>query len=385
MNVAVIDVVDWCSVLNLEDGRPTEVQHPLVESAIAVARDHPFPGDLDPTAPRWVTDTALDLVSRYDPQFMILIHGSPYFTSAFTPMTASEREQHIAAVFSEIDSFVRTTGFVTVIVGLGDMTSYLGHADVTGCDGLVVAGGMSNRFAGAFEPSHGDLERLANVEGIARIVSKDSFRKQFGGTSVKFYERFPDYLLVAREGYVFRGLGGSARRLYNVPKYDDQIPLHTGLGAVSAITDIPELVLQVLRGGERVALVLVEAVGCDSFPRTFVRISNSRNWYCYSVGEGQYLTLMTGRHLADNDYPPGYRYHIEDDERKAYPLSSIYTEMPKGTIAQRYEGRSATVACRGLFTHVIPRTDIAVEGLARGLYNHGVMAVVNLDRTASTA
>jgi hypothetical protein len=41
---------------------------------------HPYPVDLDVSANRWVTDTALDLMERYDPSFVFLTYAWQYFS-----------------------------------------------------------------------------------------------------------------------------------------------------------------------------------------------------------------------------------------------------------------------------------------------------------------
>jgi hypothetical protein len=351
-----------------------------VELCKSVLARHPYPGDLSGAGPQWVTDTALDLVQRYEPRFLMLTYASLFFAATFSPQGEGERLAMVGQEFAEIQRFLDHSDYVPVIVGLGDLGPARGTVDVMHLEGEVVAGGMSPRFAGLFRPTAGDLATLERHPGVERIVDRESFRAQFGGQDC-FYQRFPEYLVAAREGFVFRGVGNSARPLYHTPTHALRIPLHSPLGSVSSLTDVSGLVLQGLRS-KRVALILVEGVGCDLFPLQHTTISNALHWFCYALGEGQYLAITTGRHLVEWPYPPGYRYYVDDDERKRYPFSGIIGSMPTGTIAQQCGERSAAVGNRSILTHLAAGADITIECLARTLYNHGVMAVVDLDRAS---
>lgn len=128
----------------------------------------------------------------------------------------------------------------------------------------------------------------------------------------------------------------------------------------------------------QVALILVEGVGCEHFPWTYRPISNRLHWLRYTMGSDQYLALTTGRHFVEYPYPPGYRFELYDGPEAPYPLSGLFRELPEHTIGRRFEGRSAAVGSRSMLTHVAAGADIAVECFARALYNHGVMAVVEI-------
>jgi hypothetical protein len=375
MQIGLIDVVEWQTTVDFRTGRQVEIEHPLVNLAAQILRAHPYPGDLTGAGDRWVTDTALDLNARYVPDFMLLVYANLYFPAVFSPLSEEERAAQIAQTFGQIERFLEESGFAPVIVGLGDFVPFKGYVYLTDLDGEVISGGMNPRYAGLNRPTARDLDRLAEREGIALIVKRDEFRAQFGGCQ-QFYDRFPGYLVVAEEGRIFRGPSSGARPLYQVSRYDQVLPLHTALGVAETITDVAGLTLRTLERG-RVALILVEGVGCESFPLPFQPISNTLHWHTYSVGDSQYLALTTGRHFVEHPYPPGYRYYVDDGEDKDYPFSAVFTEMPSDTIGARFAGRSAAVGGRGILTHAVAGVDIAVECFVRALYNHGVMAVIN--------
>ncbi|MCR4419599.1 MAG: hypothetical protein QHH27_04670 [Clostridia bacterium] len=391
MKLAVIDATDWQVTVDLERGREVQPEHPLLPVLASLLKAHPFPGDLDASSARWVTDVALDVVDGYRPSFMMLIYATPYLVSAFTPTDTAQRAAVVDQVFAEIGRFLVQTDFTPVIVGLGGMVPLRGQVDLTGLEGLAVAGGMPAQYAGLFRPAPRDLAFLRRLPGVARIVDRVSFQKEFGG-NLLFYRRFPDYLLVAEEGYVLRGLGSSARPIYLVPKYEREIPLHCPVPLASQgladLTSVAGAVSGMLAGSTKVALILVEGVGCATFPLPFHRITNTCRWYCYTVGDNQYLAITTGRHLVENGYPPGFPYYAEDDEEKPFPFSGVFREMPQATIAQQHRyrgGRTAAVGNRSILTHATSGCEVAVECFARALYNHGAMAVLDLEALPGAA
>lgn len=376
MRIGLIDVIDWQTTVDFRDGRPLEVDRPPARMAARILREYPYAGDLEDAAVRWVTDVALEVDASYRPQFIFLDYAHAFFSAVFRPQNAAARVDSIGRVFEQIARFVKRSGFTPVIVGLGDLVPVAGYIDTTGLECHVSAGGMTARYAGLYGATPRDLEHMAAHEGVERVVSREAFRAQCGGSDA-FYARFPDHLLVAREGYVFRGVGSSARPLYTIPGSDPQVPLHAPGDGPQGIDGVADFVLQRL-AHERVALILVEGVGCETFPLPFRPISNEFHGYCYAVGEGQYATLTTGRHFVERPYPPGYRFYLDDDEHKPYPFSGIFTELPEGTIGQRFEGRSAAVGDRGILTHAVAGADVVIECFVRALYNHGVMAVLDV-------
>ncbi len=376
MEVALIDVVEWQTRVDSRTGQPVELQHPRLDIAAQVCAAHPYPGDLTMAGASWVTDTALDLNDRYAPDFFFLDYASLYLQSLFRPEDKQEQASRASSLFAEIRRFLDATGFEPVIVGLGGLMPFRGYIETIDLEGLASAAGMNTRFAGLFGPSEQDLSTMAHREGVERLVSREDFRAEFGGSD-DFYATAPDYFVLARPGYVFRGVNISCRTLYRLPLPEESIPLHTVRGNAQSLTDVPGMVLQSLLN-HRVALILVEAVGCDSFPLPYRPVSNSLHWYRYTMGPGQYLALTSGKHLVDYAYPPGYRLELYEDEHTPYPFSGVFQQMPDQTIGKRFRGRSAAVGNRSIITHLAAGTDIAIECFARGLYSHGVLAMVEV-------
>ena len=377
MDVGVIDVIDWQTIVDMQDGEQAEIEDPRIDLASELCASHPYPGDLTTEGAHWVTDVALDLNARYAPDYVLLDYASLFLHGVFRSQTAAERDERVREVFAEVERFLDGTEFAPVIVGLGDLMPFRGYIDTLDLQCLVSAAGMNTRGAGLFDPSEADLAKMADREGVARVVSREAFRAEFGGCEA-FYEASPDAIAFAEPGYVFHGVNVGSRPLHSVPRPDAHLPLHTPFVGGESLTDVPQLVLEGLREG-KVALILVEGVGCETFPMPFRRLSNSLYWYRYTMSPDQYLALTSGLHLVEYPYPPGYRYELYDDVDAPYPFSGIFEYLPKETIGRRYEGRSAAVGNRSILTHLAAGTDIAVECFVRALYNHGVMATVKAE------
>jgi len=376
MNIALIDVIEWQTTVDLRTGRPIKVEHPLLEQARGIVSTHPYPGDLAQGGDRWVTDVAIAVDQTYHPGLMCLDYASLYFPPVFGAQSLDGRQEAIAVTFGEIERFCAETGYEPVIVGLGDLTPLQGQIDTTGLDGVPIAGGMTVRYAGLNRPSARDLAMLADHPGVERVISIAEVRDELGGSDA-FYAAAPENIAVAREGWIFRGVNTGARPLHAVPARDGALPLHAPFGPVVSLTDIAAQVLRLAKE-RRVALILVEAVGCKTFPLSYSTVDNTHGWYHYAVGDTQYLAIATGHHFVDYAYPPGYRYELFDDEHKPYPYSGIVSDLPEDAIGRRFEGRSAAVGARAVMTHTVFGADVAFECFVRALYNHGVMATVRV-------
>jgi len=376
MDLGLIDVVEWQTTVDLCTGRTVEAQHPLLDLGRRLASEHPYPGDLAGGGDRWVTDVAIAVDRAYHPGLICLDYAGLYFPPMFGRQRLDERQASFAATFGEIDRFVAETGFHPVIVGLGELTPLLGQIDTSDLDGVPVAGGMSVRYCGLNRPSKRDLLRLAAHPGVDRILPIGEVRQALGGCEA-FYAAAPEYILAAREGWIFRGVNTGARKLYALPAHDSAIPVHGLDRPVARLTEIAAAVLEMARE-RRVALILVEAAGCETFPLPFEPTGNTYGWYHYAVGDAQYLAISTGRHFVEFPYPPGYRYELYDDEIKPYPFSGVFRELPADAIGRRYPGRTAAIGARAVMTHGAFGADITLECFVRALYNHGVMATVHV-------
>ena len=374
MSVVIVDSREWQNLLDLRTGKKVFEDGPVIRMVQGILERHPYPGDVDRQSNRWVSDTALDMIARYRPQFVFLSYARQFFCSRFTPLSVSERKIMMEEAFSEVERFVGESGFVPVILGTGDMTPIIGDIDLSRLDGLVTTSNWSARYAGLHDPSERDLETVASHARIERVVSRDEWLGLFGIRPAE-PRRLPAYLLVAQEGWTFKAGGFPLRRVSWVQARSFSVPYMTPLGKVGAITDMAGLI-EAHQGSRPIALILIEGAGIRDFPNASEMCSNGLDWFYYEPGEGQYLTLATGEHRIF-DYPPGYKSYEEDDESKEYPLSGYFKSLPSETLGNRISGRSLAVGNRSMFLHMIPGADLSVECFARNLYNQGTMAVIH--------
>jgi hypothetical protein len=372
MSLAIVDVREWQNVLDLRTGKPRKDDTSLLRMVKNVLASHPYPGDIDIQSNRWVTDTALDLIDKYHPQFVFLSYAQQYFSMRFTQLAQAEREKMMNAVFLEVERFTQESGFLPVIVGTGDMTAITGDIDLSRLDGLAVSSHWSTRYIGLYEMSYNDLKYIKGNAGIERVVSKKEFVDLFGG-SAKDAKRLPDFLAVAKEGVCFRT--PALRRLVMIPACNACIPVATTLGEVNSITDISDLIAANSKK-HKIALIMVEGVGINDFKLPYKPCSNGMDWYFYEAGSAQYLAISTGKHQFFT-FPAGYREYVEDNEQKEYPFSGYFNAPPDNTLGNRINGRSVAVGNRSMFMHTTTGTDISIECFARNLYNQGCMAVVH--------
>ncbi|OLN26226.1 hypothetical protein DVDV_2796 [Desulfovibrio sp. DV] len=373
MSLAILDARQWQQVVDLGTGYKIEAaDSPLVGMVKGVLARHPFPGDRDPRGNNWVTDTALDLIDRYDPGFAFLTYARQYYSSRYSPLTAAERAEMRDAAFAEVERFSRESGFTTVLVGTGDMTQAVTPIDLTGLDGLAVASNWSARYAGLYGLSARDMDRLTGHPGLERVATREEIVDLFGG-GPEDGSRLPEQMAVARLGHYFNTT--SLRRLVMLPAPSYFVPVSANLDGVASVTDVKSAVLARL-GREKVAIAFLEGLGCNDFTVPFTACRNGREWYCYEPGDSQYLALTTGEHRVF-EHNGGYRYYLDDIERKPFPFSGYFTSLPSGTIGQAYPGRSIAVGNRSMFMHMTTGCDIACECFARNLYNQGLMAVIH--------
>lgn len=374
MSRAIIDAREWQKVFDLRTGAAKADTSPLDQMVRAVQERHPYPGDLDSAGNRWVTDTALDLMERYDPSFVFLTYAQQYFAGRYSLQTDADQAAAVTAVYEEVERFVALSGFTPLIVGTGGMIPLLASVDLTRLDGLALCTHWSARYAGLHDPSPRDLRSVASHPEIERIVTREEFLSLFRDCPADA-ARVPEYLLVARQGCMFKTVGGAFRKVRKVPAPGYRIPVSACLEEVSDSTDVRAAVEKRIRN-DRVALIFVEGLGVEDFPWPYRAIDNGREWFFYETGDAQYLTVTTGRHQVF-EYPVGYRYFEEDGPAKEFPFSGYFRSVPEDAIAESFGGRSIAVGNRSMFMHMATGADISLECFARNLYNQGTMAVIH--------
>jgi hypothetical protein len=374
MSTAIIDAREWQNVFDLKTGQKITDDRELVTRTAEVLARHPYPGDVEEQSNRWVSDTALDLIAAYDPQLVCLSYAQQYFAQRFSPVTPQQCQRMTHSVFEEVGRFADLSGFTPLIVGTGDMTDLKEEIDLSRLDGLAITTAWSARYAGLHDPSARDMDLVADLSQLERIVPLEEWIALFD-IRPENMSRMPQYLLVSREGYGFRTGGATLRRPHRIPAPTHAIPVSPELAQAEDITKIGALVER-RAAEEKTALVILEGIGKEDFTEAYGLVANGRDWCVYEPGEGQYLTMTCGSHQLFT-YPPGYPLYEEDDETTPYPFSGYFNAIPQDTLGKRFAGRSMAVGNRSMFTHMIYGVDVSIECFARNLFNQGCLGVIH--------
>ncbi len=374
MSLAIVDAREWQNLLDLHTGKKVRDESPQTLMVRGILGKHPYPGDVDIRSNRWVTDTALDLIEAYQPQLACVFYAHQFFAGRYSPMPHDRRDRMIEEVFEEVRRFIDKSGYTPVIVGSGDMVELEGEIDLSKVDGLAISSHWSARYAGLHGASRRDLDLAGSHPQIERIVPRDEWIRLFPGTACQA-DRIPEYLLVAREGWTFVTTGTPLRKAVRIPGASFVIPLSTSLGEARSITDIRALIDANLTR-TKIALIIIEGVGVGDFLMQNKPCVNSVDWFYYEPGDGQYLTIATGKHQVFA-YPSGYRYHDENDAKKGLPFSGYFLEVPEHNLGMDFPGKSIAVGNHSMFVHMIFGADICIECFARNLYNQGCLGVIH--------
>ncbi len=377
MSLGIVDVREWQSVLDLKTGKKTARRHPCLELMQKVLGRHPYPGDLNREGNRWVTDTALDLLAQRDKEFMFLAYAQHYFCSRFVPLSKEDKATLYAEVFEEVARFRRESGFLTLVIGTGDLRQAEAGINLgQDFDGLGVLSNWATHYAGMYGASERDLAKLSGMQEIERVVSREEFLQEFGGSEAADGRKLPEYLLVAKDGCCFQT--SEKRKPVMIPAANQSIPFAADWeAAATSIVDIRAAVLDKLRT-DRVALIVVEGIGCEDFPQPYQICRNGIGWFTYEIGEAQYMAMSTGQHPIFR-YPSGYRYYTEQGTGQAFPFSGYFKEMPQDTLGRAFSGSSAAVGNRSMYMHTTTGTEISIECFARNLNNQGCLGAIRED------
>jgi hypothetical protein len=249
-----------------------------------------------------------------------------------------------------------------------------GEIDVSDLDGLALTTHGSARYAGLHQATPADLERLAKMPHVERVVKGGEWLALFGNPEHD-PSLIPEHLLVAEEGWIFRTTGIHLRRPLRVAGAGFELPLATTIGKAPYLTDIRGLIEKRL-GQEKIAVIVLEGVGFDDFHLDNQPCANGVDWFYYEPGEGLYLTLASGRDRPF-DYPVGHKYFQEEEQQQDFPYSGYFTSLPRGTVGQEFAGRSIAVGNHSMVTHMAFGADVAVECFARNLFNQGCIAAIH--------
>jgi len=374
MSLAIVDAREWQNLLDLRTGKKVQDDSPQTRMVRELLARHPYPGDVSAESNRWVTEAALDLVRAYCPDLAFVFYSHQFFAGRYTPMSEDQRRSMIEGVFGEVNRFVGESGYTPVIVGTGDMVEVAGEIDMSKVDGTAISSHWSARYAGLHRPSQRDLDHVASLPQIERVVPRQEWISLMGNAGHD-PARIPEYLLVAKEGWTFVTTGVPLRKALRVPGAGYSIPVATSLGEPQTILEIRKLIERNLENS-KIALIILEGIGARDFLIPHASCNNSVGWYYYEPGDGQYLSMTTGTHQVFA-YPTGYQYHDENDAKRDFPFSGYFLSIPEHTLGRDFSGKSVAVGNHSMFVHTVFGADICIECFARNLYNQGCLGVIH--------
>jgi hypothetical protein len=130
MDLVIVDARQWQNLFDFRTGEKVDSDNAATRMVSKILGKRPYPGDMEETANRWVTDTALDLAAANQPRLACLSYARQNFMQRITPLSDEQLRGMVCDVFEEIGRFVRESGYVPVIIGTGDMTKLHGEMDL---------------------------------------------------------------------------------------------------------------------------------------------------------------------------------------------------------------------------------------------------------------
>jgi hypothetical protein len=378
--LGIIDVREWQSVVDLATAKPIERKTDFLEPLQNLAKKFPYPGDLENAGIKWVMDAAGEIVNHYQPGWLFLSFTQPYFNSVYNPLPLEKRKDTAKFILDNIMAFARRHGFRPLIISTGSLVPLQGPLLLPKLKGSLQASPWSHFMAGVFKSEREDEELLNQEPHIRKIIRREDFINAYKITDPFYSKNLPDYLLIAEDGWNFKGIYSNNRVLHNIEKYNLSLPVYSEIGPPDHIEGIHSLMEKALGRGEKVLLAYVEGLDEEDFVLPWQPVNNVRDWYAYT-SYNLYYVLATGKPFYLHPLPPVYDHSIKRPLPLRYPMSG----PARGTVCEDSLGHkagvpTAAVGSRSMITHSIINADLTMECYTRAQANMGVLVAVNEER-----
>lgn len=227
-------------------------------------------------------------------------------------------------------------------------------------------------MAGISGASVEDEEVLSSHPQIKHVIAKTKVLETHPNLHPDFIDYFPDYVVVAKEGYAFRGLNYHHGKLYMADIFAETLPVYSTIGQPQHVQDIRCLMDKALNSKKKVLLAVIEGFRKGSLPAEFEVCNNMDEWYSYR-GMGLYHILHTGISFYETENPPIFN-RSKKPRSADYPLSGFPNSNKEDSIGAKEGIRSAAVSSRGMIAQTVTNADIIFESYSRDLSNMGVLA-----------
>lgn len=374
--IGLLDAHGYQKIFNFKTGNKIEVESPLINEVSRLIHRRPYPGDEKPESDIWVTEMALDMLKIYPADLVLLNYAQAWFTSINEPAL---QEQAFKNTFAAVDSFISSSGFTPIILGLGgleDITHTLELESLFGPQTGFIASGGNIAFISCKDLSDISPTGLKELQKHSRIFTKSEYLATIkNGYSAEFADRVGDYIAIANPGVVFKGLSPMHRNSTLTSSLDKEIPIYTPLPTPKSIDKVIEVAHQAVQQGQKVAIIMVEGSGFKNFPYPAKKCLNSDGEFVYQMHD-QYFTLGTGTPYISSSvqFPFSKSYFLND--YRAYPFSGRFHGTMENTPVQRFKDyKTLTTGNRNIATHLFLESDISIECCACYLHNFGTMTV----------
>jgi len=372
---AIIDVHTWHTIVDMETGYPCRMDGSYETLLSNIAARYPYPGDQDVSGIHWVTKAAEEAVKLYDPQWLCLNYSNLAFNGVHRPMDIERREQGVREIIKNTKAFARNNGYRLILVGTGGLVPVLGNINIQKTVGIIQGSYWTKNIAGIYHAETNDLEIIRRIPHLKSVDLR--FEKQHNQTTSKFMQDYPDIMLIGDEGWAFHGVCCGNQQAFNMTKAREFLPIYSEIGVPKHVEDVRRLMDEALDNGEKVLMVIAEALDETDFEAT--PVPNKHMWYCYE-NYSLYYTLVTGQPFYHYELGPVHDMTISESFPLQYPFSIHGAKICENSIGRRPGLRTACVGSRSMIPHAIINADLTIECFIRDQANMGVLVAVNEDK-----
>ena len=377
---AIIDVREWQATVDLKTGKPCQIDEAVAAPLRDLISRYPYPGDQNDEGADWVAAVAQETLKLYDPQFLYFNYNQPIFNGLYRPRQEQRRKTTIKKILADCQCFADKNNFALVLVGMGDTVPLHGYISEPRLRGLLMASPWSHYLGGLLQAEPGDLTLLQENEYISAIINKKDFAAAYKLTA-DYYKLLPQYLLIAKEGYSFKGMFSHNQNMHYTECARTHLPVYSQIGSCRHIEGLNGLMRKALDTGKKVLLVVVEGLGEDDFALPYQMLNNLRGAIPYN-GYSLVYTLASGEKMEKCPLPPIFDMTVQAELPRVFPLSMSVQKLPDQSIANRSDLRSAAIGCRSMVTHTALNADLNIECYVRTSNNMGVMLAVREEKLA---
>ena len=374
----LIDIEGERLLFNLVDGKPVKKPAPLTVNIGNSMAAHPYPGDSKLEADLWVMDMAKDLMNIYSPDLITLLLSQASF-SAFYYGDDRELQNHYCGIFNNISLFLEETGYEAIVCGLGGLENITHIIDLEDIfsDSFTFSP-ISSKYAYIESGSlmRAESRQVKKLERLSDVISRKEFLNSLSKRVSKEYkDGLDDYIAIAHEGVIFKGLNSLGKKQVKTFALEDKIPVYSTIGEPQDISDIHKLIMDAIKAGKKVALVIVEGSGRENFKLPFTECANRDGQLIYTLWQ-QLYTIATGKDYTDSNFALERKYWLNNE--KNYPFSGKFNSPLPDSIGHCIGNhKSLTVGNRSIVTHVLLGADISMECYCCYSHNYGSLSVID--------